>query len=71
MKLDSKTKTISAQWLALLTIFGMAVLLVPVGVFAQGQPRDVTKAAQQKDTVAINVAGNDIDPEDDIPGQSL
>jgi hypothetical protein len=35
MKLASITKRISAQWLALLTIFGMAVCFVPG--FAQGQ----------------------------------
>ena len=59
MKLASKTKTISAQWLALLTIFGMAVFLVPV--FAQGQTiaRDDSTITPPNTDVTINVVAND------------
>jgi hypothetical protein len=60
MKLASITKRISAQWLALLTIFGMAVCFVPG--FAQGQTIAVDDSAitPPDSTVIINVVDNDI-----------
>jgi hypothetical protein len=53
MKLASKTKTIPAQWLALLTIFGTAVLLGPSVLFAQ--------TTEALDDSAISPPGGSVD----------
>ncbi len=60
MKLASRIKTISTQCLAVLTIFGMAVLLVPGGVFAQTTDAvNDTAITPPGAYVDINVVAND------------
>ena len=61
MKLASKTTTNSVQWLALLTMFGMAVLLGPSVLFAQTtEAFDDSAIIPPGSSVPINVVANDI-----------
>ena len=60
-KIPLKIKSIFAKWLAPLTILGVAVLLVPGGLFAQGQTIAVDDSAITPPNTAetIDVVAND------------
>ena len=61
-----KTKMIFGQVLVPFMVFGLLVLVIPIGVFAQNEPpvaNDDSAITPKNTYVTIDVVGNDSDPE--------